>query len=180
MKSRLLVALAVLTIVSVPGCTPQSESRLRVGEEIMTFDLADVLELSYRSPTVRMIAHRWTVNDPFILTVERVDDRAVQRCEVPPHSEELELLRSHTTFRVNRVVQNNEAEQLARSKPRSVWAEFVIRDGSDLDPARLLIVPTPTKADELFARLPDSREVVTIESKPLGLLEHGCSSTANQ
>ena len=170
-KYVIVVALLVLWEV-IPGTGTQA---LRPGTEVFAVEPGRVIEVTYRTPGIMLIAHRWLLPDRFTLIfLEKhrnpVTCLAGQRFNL--------VLNQLTSLKLHRVLEAREAKDLFQKNPLSSWAEVVVRDDTALEPFRALLLPVPGAANEAFVHFDDFTYVVGFREQVFQLLSSGCKSLA--
>jgi hypothetical protein len=112
----------------------RDEARVRAGMEVLAVDEWAVLAITFQTPAMRVIAHRWTAGtEDFDIIVERRDGRRVELCQSGPGFGQ--VLATLSTIRVRREL-GREEEQRLRATPSEEWAFLEIADEVEVAPAR--------------------------------------------
>jgi len=169
------IAAALLGLLgaSPPGAGAQA---LSVGAEVFAVDPAKVIEITYRSPKMMLIAHRWQSRDRFTLIIldkqnsKPVTGLAGQGFDV--------VLNQLTSLKLRRALNAKEAKELLQKNPVSLWAEVVVRDHSAVEPFRALVMPVPGVPDEAFVHFNGVTYVVDFAGQVFQHISSGCKLLA--
>jgi hypothetical protein len=148
------------------ACGPAHDPPVKPNDEIFTVDPAHLLEIEYKSAQQRIVAHRWTTSEPFIVTFERADGRTFERCRADDRI--LSSLRRLASIRARKNVPGADAEQA--SKTPSAWGTLSIRDDANPEPALFLV----RAAAPPLARSFGSDVTFELEDGTLSLLSQRC------
>ncbi len=166
---------AVFLVWLLLGPVPEGWGRaLRPGTEVFAVDPAMVLEVSYRTETVRLLAQRWQKGEPFTLAFW-VPGRP-QPAVCPAGEGFARVLQQLTSLKLRRTLEAGEAEAYFRKNPLSSWAEVVLRDTSALEPFRALLQPRPGPAAEALVHFNGATYLVDFEPQVWSLLAGGCQA----
>jgi len=145
---------------------------LRAGTEVFAVDPDLVLEVSYRTSTMRLTAHRQGRGEPFQLTFWENNQPQPSSC--PAGEVFARVLAQLTSLKLRRTLEAREAEEYFRKYPLSSWAELVIRDTSTLEPFRALLKPLAGSAPEALLHFQGATYVVDFQTQVFRLLAGGC------
>jgi hypothetical protein len=173
--ARYVIAVALLGLL---GASPQSvgAQTLSPGAEVFAVDPAKVIEVTYRSPGMMLIAHRWQTRDRFTLIILDQQHRkpviglAGQGFDV--------VLNQLTSLKLRRALNAKEAKELLQKNPVSLWTEVVVRDHTALEPFRALVMPVSGVPNEAFVHFNGVTYVVDFADRVLQLISGGCNLLA--
>jgi hypothetical protein len=149
---------------------------LRPGAEVFALDPGLVLEVSYRTNTVRLLAHRWQKGEPFTLAFW--EKGRAQPAVCPAGAGFARVLRQLTSLRLRRTLTAPEAAACFRDTPLSTWPEVVLRDTSALEPFRALLLPRPGSTSEALVHFNGVTCLVDFDPQIFRLLAGGCQTLA--
>jgi hypothetical protein len=172
--ARYVITAALLGLWGVSLHSARAQS-LRPGTEVFAVEPGKVIEITYRSPTMLLLAHRWQTRDRFALIfLEKphppVTCLAGQKFDV--------VLNQMTSLKLRRTLTPTEAQELLKKNPFSSWAEVVIRDNTALEPFRALLLPVTGQSDAAFVHFGDVTYVVDFADQVFQLISSGCKSLA--
>jgi hypothetical protein len=147
---------------------------LKAGTEIFAVDPGKVIELSYRSTSLLLIAHRWEVGGRFTLICLAKQQDRPRSC--PAGKGFALVLNQLTSLKLRRTLTAGQAEEYWRQNPRPAWAEVVIRDNSELEPFRALLKPLAGSPREAVVRFNGATYIVGLEARVFQLIAGGCKA----
>jgi hypothetical protein len=173
--ARYVIAAALLGLL---GAGPHSAvaQTLSPGAEVFAVDPAKVIEITYRSPKMMLIAHRWQTRDRFTLIF--LDQ---------PHSKPVTCLAGQgfdlvlnqlTSLKLRRALNAREAKEILKKNPVNLWAEVVVRDNTAMEPFRALVMPVPGVPNEAFVHFNGVTYVVDFADEVSKLISSGCTLLA--
>lgn len=165
------VFLVCLLLGSAPAGWAQA---LRPGAEVFAVDPGLVLEVSYRTNTVRLLAQRWHRGEPFTLIFLEQGRRQPAVC--PAGAGFARVLQQLTSLQLRRTLTAREAAAYFRDTPLSTWAEVVLRDTSALEPFRALLLPLPGSTTAALAHFNGATYLVDFDPQIFRLLAGGCQT----
>lgn len=171
------IAAASLLVLLAGGLHQGTFARpLQVGAEVFAVDPGKVLEVSYRSSTLRMIAQRWEVGVPFTIIFLKQGQPAPRVCLAGPGFEY--VLRQLTSLKLSRHLSVSQAKAYIEKNPLNSWAEMVIRDISQVEPFQARIIPVPGSAAEALVHFSGATYMVGLDAEVFQLISGGCKSLA--
>lgn len=172
------LAAAALLLLWVGGMHLDASGRpLKEGTEVFAVDPGKVLEVSYRTSSMRLMAHRWDIGDRFTIIFM---EQSRSRPAICPAGQGFEtVLKQLTSLKLRRTLPAGEAQACLRRKPLNSWAEVVIRDNSELEPFRALIMPLAGSSTEALVHFHGATYIVSLEAKVFQLISGGCKSLAD-
>ena len=165
-------AVAVLLGLWAAGLHGAGAQSLQVGTEVFAVDPGKVIEVTYRSPRIMLIAHRWNTRDRFTLIFLDQQHRKPAICLAGKGFDV--VLHQLTSLKLHRALTAKEAKELFRRNPISSWAEVVIRDNTALEPFRALVMPVVGGSEEAFVHFDGSTYVVGFAHQVFQLISGGC------
>jgi len=147
---------------------------LKPGTEVFAVEPSRVMELTYRSSTLQLIAHRWEAGGRFTLICLKKGQARPLICPAGANFDQ--VLRQLTSLRLRRTLPAKEAEDYWRKNPRPDWAEMGIRDNSQLEPFTALIKPVEGSPQEAVVRFGGATYIVELDAKVFQLLAGGCKT----
>lgn len=157
-------------LLATCGCGPRHNPPLKPNDLVFAAAYDHLLEIEYKSPQQRIVAHRWAASDPFMVTFERAESRTFERCMADDGI--LSSLRLLATIRAKNSVPAPEAERAAKTP--SAWGTLSIRDDTNPEPITFLVRP----AAPPLARSFGSDATFELEDSTLSLLHQRCPATA--
>jgi hypothetical protein len=164
-----VAALLGLWAAGLHGAGAQS---LRVGTEVFAVDPGKVIEVTYRSPGMMLIAHRWDTRDRFTIIFLDRQHHKPAICHAGKGFDV--VLNQLTSLKLHRALNAKEAKELLKRNPISSWAQVVIRDNTALEPFRALVMPVAGGSEEAFVHFDGSTYVVGFADQVFQLLSGGC------
>ncbi|MFZ5448362.1 MAG: hypothetical protein ACOZFS_06970 [Thermodesulfobacteriota bacterium] len=147
---------------------------LKAGTEVFGVDPARVLEVSYRSSEVRLIAHRWDVNQRFTLIVLTKSRAQPELCSAGPGFEA--VLQQLTSLKLAKTFSPGQEEAYFKRQPLPTWAEVVIRDNSALPPFQARITPLAGSSNEALVHFSGVTYMVNFDSQIFQVMAGGCAT----
>jgi hypothetical protein len=173
--ARYVIAAALLGLLgaSPPGAGAQA---LSPGAEVFAVDPAKVIEITYRSPKMMLLAHRWQTRDKFTLIILDQQHSKPVTCLAGQGFDD--VLNQLTSLKLRRALNAKEAKQLLQKNPASLWAEVVVRDDTAVEPFRALLMPVPGAPNEAFVHFNGVTYVVDFADQVSKLISSGCKLLA--
>jgi hypothetical protein len=168
-KYTIVVALLGLLVASLHGAEPQS---LQPGTEVFAVDPEKVIEITYRSPGMMLIAHRWQTRDKYTLIVLDRQHGKPATCLAGQGFDV--VLNQLTSLKLRRTLSAKEAQELLQKYPVRSWAEMVIRDNTALEPFRAHVLPNAGVDNEAFIHFDGFTYVVGFAGQVFQLISGGC------
>jgi hypothetical protein len=147
---------------------------LKAGDEVLAMDPNLVLELSYRTPSLRVFAYRWEVGDKFKVFAAHKDGRRQTTCIGGGNFRF--ILEQFKSLKLRREIDAATAAAFLRAKSGKEWAELVIRDSIELEPFQALIAPLEGSTNEALIRIGSSTYAVAIDHRTFALMSRGCAT----
>src|SRR5215207_6437850 len=72
-------------LLATLGCGPRDDAPLKPNELVFAVAPDSIVEVEYKSAQQRIVAHRWSVSDSFVVTFERAEGRTIERCKADEH-----------------------------------------------------------------------------------------------
>lgn len=172
--TKYLAAASLLLLVA--GGWPQAwcGQPLKAGTEVFAVNPAKVLEVSYRSSDLRMIAHRWHVRDKFLILFMTKQHRQPAVCLSGEGF--AFVLKQLTSLKLRQTLSPRKAKEYFQKNPLSGWAELVIRDDSQVGPFRALISPVAGSSTEALVHFRGVTYIIGLDGKVFQLISGGCQS----
>ncbi len=167
-----VAALLVLLATSQHGAGAQT---LSPGAEVFAVDPGKVIEVTYRSSEIMLLAHRWHIQDRFTLICLKKDGKPVT---CPAGRGFDVVLDQLTSLKLRRALTPKEAGELLQKYPASSWAELLVRDNSVLKPFQALIMPVAGQPAEAFVQFENSTYIVDFADRVFHLISGGCELLA--
>jgi hypothetical protein len=173
--ARYVIAAALLGLL---GAIPHSigAQTLSPGAEVFAVDPARVIEVTYRSSGMMLIAHRWQTRDRFTLIILDQRNSEPVTCLAGPGFDI--VLNQLTSLKLRRVLNAREAKELLKKNPVSLWAEVVVRDNTAVEAFRALLMQVPGVPDEAFVHFNGVTYVVDFADQVSKLISSGCKLLA--
>ena len=172
--ARYVIAAALLGLLGVmPSAGGQT---LSPGTEVFAVDPAKVVEITYRSSGMMLIAHRWQTRDSFTLIFLDQQHSKPAACLAGQGFDV--VLKQLTSLKLRRTLDTKEAKELLERNPVSSWAEVVVRDNTALEPFGALIMPVAGVPDEAFVHFNGVTYVVDFADHVFRLISGGCKLLA--
>jgi hypothetical protein len=173
--ARYLIAAALLGLL---GASPHhvGAQTLSPGAEVFAVDPAKVIEVTYRSPGMMLIAHRWQTRDRFTLIILDQQQRKPVICPAGPGFDV--VLNQLTSLKLRRALNAKETQELLQKNPVSLWAELVVRDHTAVGPFRALVMPVAGVPNEAFVHFNGVTYVVDFAGQISKLISSGCTLLA--
>jgi hypothetical protein len=169
-------AVAALLAILV-ACPAAAEARpLQPGTEVFAVDPARVLEVTYRSPEVMLLAQREDAGGRFTLTFWEKSQSQPSTCLAG--SAFAAVLNQLTSLKLRRTPSPGEARELWAKHPLETWAEVTIRDNTPLTPFQARVMPVAGTPAEAFVHFDGATYVVDLPLRILHLLAGGCPALA--
>lgn len=168
--ARYFIAAALLGWLgaSLHGAEAQT---LSPGTEVFAVAPGKVTQVTYRSPGMMLIAHRWRIQDRFTLIFLEKDSKPV----ICPAGQNFEVvLNQLTSLKLRRALLPKEAQELLQKYPASSWAELLVRDNSALKAFQALIMPVAGNPNEAFVHFDGSTYIVDFADQVFQLMSGGC------
>ena len=148
---------------------------LRPQTEVFAVDPGKVIEITYRSPEIMLIAHRWHIQDRFSLIFLKKDHKPSICLAGQGFNRVLKQL---TSLKLHKTLTPKEAQALIQQYPASSWAELLVRDNSALKPFRALIMPVAGQPREVFIQFEGATYKVDFDHQVFQLISGGCQALA--
>jgi hypothetical protein len=173
--ARYVIAAALLGLF---GASPHSAGAqtLSPGAEVFAVDPAKVIEVTYRSPKMMLIAHRWQTRDRFTLIFLDQQHSKPVTCLAGPGFDI--VLDQVTSLKLRRALNAREAKEILKKNPLNLWAEVVVRDNTAVEPFRALLMPVPGVPNEAFVHFNSVTYVVDFADQVSKLISNGCNLLA--
>lgn len=173
--ARYVIATALLGLL---GASPHraGAQTLSPGAEVFAVDPAKVIEVTYRSPKMMLIAHRWQTRDRFTLIFLDQQHKKPVTCLAGPSFDD--VLKQLTSLKLRRTFNAKETKELLQKNPVGVWAEVVVRDYTAVEPFRALVMPVAGVPDEAFVHFNGVTYVVDFADRVFQLISSGCKLLA--
>jgi len=172
---RFIITAALLGLLSA-SLSAAGARMLAPGTEVFAVEPGKVMEVTYRSPQMMLMAHRWHTGDRFTLIFLDRQRGKPATCLAGQGFDA--VLNQLTSLKLRRTLDAKEAQELLKKNPVGSWAEIVVRDQAALEPFRALVLPVAGAANEAFVRFDGATYVVSFADQVLRLLAGGCKSLA--
>jgi hypothetical protein len=149
---------------------------LRPGSEVFAVEPARVLEVSYRTSTFQVLAHRFRTGEAFRLILLRSGQPRPEWCEAGEGWQR--VLRRLTSLPLSRIPSRGEVEALLSAQPLVTWGELAVRDDSLLEPFRARLLPVDGSPGEVWLHTQGTTCRVALPHEVLELLAGGCQTLA--
>ncbi|MHB9075404.1 MAG: hypothetical protein ACYC6G_18005 [Desulfobaccales bacterium] len=165
-------------LLGLLGASPPSAGAqtLSPGAEVFAVDPAKVIEVTYRSPGMMLIAHRWQTRDKFTLIILDKQNNKPVTCLAGPGFDV--VLNQLTSLNLRRALKAKEAKEILKKNPVNLWAEVVVRDNTAVEPFRALVMPVPGVPNEAFVQFNGVTYVVDFADQVSKLISSGCNLLA--
>ena len=164
----------VAALLGLWGAAPCAGAQaLAPGTEVFAVDPGRVIEVTYRSPGLMLIAHRWQAQGRFTLICL---EKPRQPVTGPAGPEFDVVLTQLTSLKLRRALNAQEIKELLRKNPLKSWAAVEVRDNSALEPFQVLLLPVPGVPNAAFVHFNGVTYVVAFADRVFKLLASGCKS----
>ncbi len=153
-------------LLTTLGCGPRHDSPLKPNELVFAVAPDSILEVEYKSAQQRIVAHRWSASDVFVVTFERAEGRTFERCKADERI--LASLHLLASIRATKSVSVADAGQATMTP--SAWGTLSIRDETLPEATTFLVRP----GAPALARSFGSDATFELENNTLSLLREGC------
>jgi hypothetical protein len=171
---RVVTVLALLGLLGA-GRYNVGAQPLRPQTEVFAVNPGKVIEVTYRSAEIMLIAHRWQVQDKFTFIFLKKRHKPLI-CPAGPGFDV--VLSQVTSLKLRRALSAKEAKELFQKYPASSWAELRVRDNSALKPFRALIMPVAGQPNAAFVHFDGSTYIVSFAARVFHLISGGCKLLA--
>ena len=172
--ARYVIAAALLGLL---GAMPSAGSQtLSPGAEVFAVDQGRVIEITYRSSGMMLIAHRWQTRDSFTLIFLDQQHNKPAVCLAGQGFDV--VLKQLTSLKLRRTLNAKEAQEILQKHPLRSWAEVVVRDQMALEPFQALVMPAPGSSDAAFVHFNGVTYVVDFADHVFHLISGGCKLLA--
>jgi hypothetical protein len=161
------VLLGLLGATHVAG-----DQNLKPGTEVFAVDPGRVIEVTYRSPGIMLIAHRWNTRDRFTLIY--LDQQHGKPAVCPAGQGFDVVLKQLTSLKLRRALNAKEAKEFLQKHPLRSWAEVVVRDQTALEPFQAFIIPAAGFPNEAFVHFNGVTYVVDFADHVFRIISGGC------
>jgi hypothetical protein len=169
-------AVAALLVLLVAGRPGAGSRPLTVGTEVFAVDPGKVIEVTFRSAGMLLLAHRWEARGRFTLIFLEQPQGQPATCLA---GQGFAVVLNHlTSLKVRRTLSAREAQELMGKEPLGAWAEMVIRDRTALAPFRARLMPVAGRIDEAFVHFDGATYVVDLPDQVFHLIAGGCKTLA--
>jgi hypothetical protein len=173
--ARYFIAAALLGLLGAsPHCV--RAQTLSPGAEVFAVDPAKVIEVTYRSPGMMLIAHRWQTRDRFTLIILDKQNSKPVTCLAGQGFDV--VLNQLTSLKLRRALNAKEAKELLKKNPVSLWTEVMVQDHTAVEPFRALLLPVPGVPNEAFVHFNGVTYVVDFADQVSKLISGGCNLLA--
>ncbi|MFA4904565.1 MAG: hypothetical protein WC600_17660 [Desulfobaccales bacterium] len=173
--ARYVIVAALLGLFGASSHSVGAQT-LSPGAEVFAVDPAKVIEVTYRSSKMMLIAHRWQTRDRFTLIILDKQNRKPVTCLAGPGFDV--VLNQLTSLKLRRALNAKEAKELLQKNPVSLWTEVVVRDYTAVEPFRALLMPVPDVPNEAFVHFNGVTYVVDFADQVSQLISSGCKLLA--
>jgi hypothetical protein len=149
---------------------------LSPGTEVFAVDPGKVVEVTYRSSGMMLIAHRWHTQDRFTLIFLDQRHSKPATCLAGPGFDA--VLKQLTSLKLRKQLNAAEAKELFQKHPLRSWPEVAVRDQMALEPFQALVVPVPGSPDAAFVHFNGVTYVVDFADHVFRLISGGCKLLA--
>jgi hypothetical protein len=164
----------ILVVVLVGICAEARGGPLKAGTEVFAVDPARVIEVSYQSSEVRLIAYRWDVHQRFTLIF--LEKSRAQPVICPAGAGFAAVLAQLTSLKLTRTLNPGESEAYLQRQPIAAWAEVAIRDNSALPPFQARITPLAGSSTEALTHFNGATYIVACDAEVFRRLGGGCTT----
>jgi len=172
-RYSIVAALLLWLLGTMPGAGAQT---LSPGTEVFAVDPGKVVEVTYRSSGMMLIAHRWHTRDSFSLIFLDQQHGKPAACLAGQGFDV--VLKQLTSLKLRRTLNAKEAREILQQHPLRSWAEVVVRDQMALEPFRALVMPVAGFPDEAFVHFNGATYVVSFADHVFRLISGGCKLLA--
>jgi len=173
---RCAAAASLLVLLGGGLHSGTSAQPLQVGAEVFAVDPGKVVEVSYRTPTLRMMAHRWEAGARFTIIFLEKGQPAPRVCLAGPGFEH--VLRKLASLKLSRHLSVSQVKAYVEKKNFNSWAELEVRDISQMEPFQARIIPVPGSDAEALVHFHGVTYMVSLDVKIFQLISGGCKSLA--
>ncbi len=158
---------------AAPGAVAQT---LAPGTEVFAVDPGKVIEVTYRSSGLMLLAHRWQTRDRFTLIFLDQQHRKPATCLAGQGFDV--VLKQLTSLKLRRTLNAKEAKEFLQKHPLRSWAEVVVRDNTALEPFQAFITPDQGSPGAAFVHFNGVTYVVDFSDHVFHLIAGGCNLLA--
>ena len=163
--AAILVGLANMASGAEPG---------EGSKDLFAVDVSRVLELYYRSPSLRINAYRWKTGDRYVVLVANRRGADPESCRAGPGFEK--VLAGLTSLKMRAQLDPAKTDAILKNAPLDTWSELIVRDDAGIDPFRALLLPPKTSTGDALVRVDSATFTTPIDPDLFKLLSAGCKA----